>query len=86
LPFYAATERDAVLVPRPRKNVFYGIKTASMTWSTPLLASMSVLVTFGKLVQNPRTIRRQRLGQAASFYEKSAISVLQQVVTADWRE
>ena len=46
LPFCAATERDAVLVPRPRKNVFYGIRTASMTWITPLLASMSVLMTF----------------------------------------
>src|SRR5271166_5911172 len=46
LPFCAATERDAVLVPRPRKNGFYGIRTASMTWITPLLASMSVLMTF----------------------------------------
>src|SRR5271165_3753355 len=31
---------------RVRAKMFYGIRTPSMTWITPLLASMSVLVTF----------------------------------------
>jgi hypothetical protein len=47
---------------RVRAKCFYGIRTASMTWITPLLASMSVLTTFA-----PPTVTLPSCTLMASF-------------------
>src|SRR5271165_6109790 len=53
------------------QNVFYGIRTASMTWITPLLAAMSVLTTFA-----PPTVTLPSSTLMASFLPFTVLALV----------